>query len=318
MSAQWAPPRRTYHLRVLATSLALIVFCLAGFLFGVQMEAVVQATGTITARDLHELRTIIPGLVEPGWYEGQVAGSGASVRLDSRGSGLADTGTGKLLPVEHQQVIDGKGRLSIERMRFHRLQPGDELWPGQALATIRPNDLLSHHNRLDDRIREVQGRGEATAGVPRQVERAQDQFSHAVLRVPDTAERWLVLDVRTAPDQAVQAGDIVAMIVPVDPNTHQPQGLIARLEVDEKYFGQLQKDQTVRIYSTMYNHRLHGHAEAQINKLEPMGEQIAKGERHFHALAPVTGAPFALPIGSTFKAEVVVGRKLVYRIILEH
>lgn len=314
MSAQWAPPRRTYHLRVLATSLALIVFCLAGFLFGVQMEAVVQATGTITARDVHELRTVIPGLVEPGWYEGQVAGSGAPVRLDSRGSGLADTGAGRLLPVEHQQVIDGKQRLSIERVCFHRLQPGDELWAGQALATIRPNDLLSHHNHLDDRIREVQGRGEATAGAPRQL----DQFSHAVLHVPDTADRWLVLDARTAPDQAVHAGDIVATIVPVDPETHRPRNLIARLEVDEKYFGQLQKDQTVRIFSTMYNHRLYGYAEAQINKLEPMGEQIANGERRFHALAPVTGAPFALPIGSTFKAEVVIGRKLVYRIILEH
>ena len=44
----------------------------------------------------------------------------------------------------------------------------------------------------------------------------------------------------------------------------------------------------------------------------------AQGTRRFHALAPITRAPFALPLGSSFHAEISIGRKPVYRIILEH
>ena len=56
MSAGWVPPRATYHLRVFTVSLVLVVVCLAGFLFGVRMEAKVPATGVITARDLRHAR----------------------------------------------------------------------------------------------------------------------------------------------------------------------------------------------------------------------------------------------------------------------
>src|SRR5262249_50652557 len=152
----------------------------------------------------------------------------------------------------------------------------------------------------------------------REQSRLREQLSQAVVHVPNSSDHWLVLDVRAAPLQAVQAGELIATIVLVDPNTHQPRNLIARLDVDEKFFGELQQDQTVRIYSTMHNHRLHGCAEARIEKLEPLGDLAPSGERRFHALAAITETPFTLPIGSTFKAEVVVGRKLVYRIILEH
>ena len=39
------------------------VFALVGVLFGVHMEAIVQATGTIQVRDLAEVRATLPGLV---------------------------------------------------------------------------------------------------------------------------------------------------------------------------------------------------------------------------------------------------------------
>jgi hypothetical protein len=74
----------------------------------------------------------------------------------------------------------------------------------------------------------------------------------------------------------------------------------------------------VRIKSAVHNHRLHGHAEATIDRLEPAADTGADSDRRFHAQAPFTRVPFALPIGSSFQAEVVVGRKPVYRIILEH
>jgi len=111
---------------------------------------------------------------------------------------------------------------------------------------------------------------------------------------------------------------VIATIVPVDPVTHQPIHLIARLEVDEKHLGDVAPGEAVRMVSSMYNHRLHGRAEARIDRIEPWGEPTNDGGRRFIVHAPITDSPFALPLGSSERAEIVVGRKLVYRIILEH
>ena len=43
--------RPTHHLRVFIISLAIIALALTGVLFGVRVEAVVPASGTITARE---------------------------------------------------------------------------------------------------------------------------------------------------------------------------------------------------------------------------------------------------------------------------
>ena len=45
----WTPPRPTYHLRIFAVSLVLVALALVVMLFGVELEAVVPATGTVTA-----------------------------------------------------------------------------------------------------------------------------------------------------------------------------------------------------------------------------------------------------------------------------
>src|SRR5437899_7474090 len=108
MSVPWAPPRRSYHLRVFAISLTVIVFCLVGFLFGVRMEAVVPATGTITAHDLHEVRSLISGLVEPGWYEAEIARPGEprlTVRLDGDCGRFPDPGV-KFLTAPGQARVE--------------------------------------------------------------------------------------------------------------------------------------------------------------------------------------------------------------------
>jgi hypothetical protein len=273
MSASWVPPRRTHHLRIFAVSLVLVVLCLAGLLFGVEMEATVPATGTITARELHEVRTLLAGLVEPGWYEGA---------------------------------------------SFHRIQPGDELPPGQVIATIRTDGLRSRLQQIEDELKERESRGEASMSLERARDRLREQLAQAVLRVPPTSERWLVLEVRAKPLQAVAAGDPIAVLVPIDPRTHQPINLIARLDVDEKHWGPLAVGQPVRLRSAVHSHRLHGQAEGQIDRLEPCGEAGPNSERRFHAVAPIVQTPFALPIGSSVQADVVVGRKRVYRIILEH
>ena len=90
MSTAWVPPHPTYHLRVFALSLGVMVLCLVGLLFGVTMEAVAPATGIITARDLREVRARQAGLVEPGWYEGEATRPGQpplAVRMDADGNG---------------------------------------------------------------------------------------------------------------------------------------------------------------------------------------------------------------------------------------
>jgi hypothetical protein len=132
----------------------------------------------------------------------------------------------------------------------------------------------------------------------------------------------MAVRVRASPSQAVQPGDSVATVVPIDPQTRQPLDLMVRLEVEEKHWGQLWGepggDQAVRILSNVYSERTHVPAEGHIERLEPWGESGSTDERRFHALARITKAPHPLPLGSSCKAEIVVGRKLVYRIILEH
>jgi hypothetical protein len=54
-----------------------------------------------------------------------------------------------------------------------------------------------------------------------------------------------------------------------------------------------------------------------LEEVEPGGDLGPGGERRFRARARVTHAPFPLEPGSGCKAEVVIGRKQVYRIILE-
>ena len=67
MSAPWVPPRPTYHLRMFVLSLVLVVLCLAGFLFGVRLEAVAPATGIVLARDQQDVRAPLAGLVQLGY-----------------------------------------------------------------------------------------------------------------------------------------------------------------------------------------------------------------------------------------------------------
>jgi len=321
MSSSWVPPRPTYHLRVFAVSLVLVFVCLAILLFGVEMEAAAPATGIITARDLHEVRASLAGLVEPGWYEGEVLRPGEAplaVRMDSQGNGRVQPGVEAASAVLHFEWSDQGQIFQVRNVRFHRLQPCDMLWPRQALASVRADEIGLLIARLEDQIKEKESRGAATEPLAQERERLRYQLEQASLRVPETNELWLTLETRVAVRQAIAAGDVVAVIVPADPQTHQPLDLMARLSVDERHWGQLAPGQSVRLKSGVHNHRLHGHAEARIERLEPAGQAGVENERRFQALAPITSAPFALPIGSSFQAEVIVGRKPVYRIILEH
>lgn len=313
-------PRPISHLRVFSISLTLVVLSLCGFLFGVRMEAVAPATGVVTARDVRQVRPLIDGLVEPGWYEGEITTGDSRpvpVRLDHHGDGTTDPAAGKLFVIRQQAWIEGGRRVPVENLRFRRLQAGDELWPGQVLAMLRDDDLRWQLKTVEEQLKDLES-GPTRFALGRERERLRERLAHTVMQAPAGTDPWLVLEVVAAPLASVKAGDLIATIVPVDPQTHRPRELIARLDVDETHWGDLAAGQDVRIYSNVFNHRLYGCAVARIESLQPQGEPASGGERHFHARAPIIEAPFNLPLGSSFKAEVVVGRKLVYRIILEH
>jgi hypothetical protein len=140
-----------------------------------------------------------------------------------------------------------------------------------------------------------------------------------VIRVPDTGDLWLTLEAPRARGQRIRAGDVIATLAPLDPKTHLPCHLVAHLEIDEKHCGDIAPRQTVRLSSTMYKEHHYGLATATIKRIEPWGKAAPDGSRRFHALASLQETrDLNLPVGSTFKAEIVVGRKLMYRIILEH
>lgn len=318
MSTPSVLPRPIY-LRVFALSLGAVVLCLLGFLFGVRLEAVMPGSGVVAARDQQDIRAGLAGIIELGWHEGilrQAKGPDLLVRVNTRGHGSTDPGQGSVQKIEHFKLADGRVLLPDE-LTYHKLQAGDELWPGQEFGLIRCEDLELKIRKLKARLEDLKSRGDPLLEVLAEHDALVERLQQAVVRVPDSKQNWQVLKVHAASLQAVKAGDALALVAPLDPDTGRPRDLVAYLDVHEKHAGELQIGQAVRLYSTMHNHRLHGYAEGKIEHLEPLGEADPNGDRHFRARAVLTQSPFSLRTGSTVKAEIVVGRKQVYRIILE-
>jgi hypothetical protein len=246
-----------------------------------------------------------------------------TVRLDAHGDGQSDPAQGAPLAVTQFQLLDGDRKTSVAResVRFHKLAAGDELWPGQVLAAMRTDELRFKLGQAEERLRHAESQG--TGSVEFDQARAERdwlryQVRNAVWTVPREGDLWQAVEVAVASGQSVNPGDLVAAVVPLDPETRRPRDLLVRLDLDEDDAGDLAPGQVVRLYSAMHNYRVHGCAEATVERVEPLGEERTGGKRRFHAVAAVTQAPFTLPLGSSCQAEVVVGKKRVYRIILEH
>jgi hypothetical protein len=303
---------------VFVVSLSVLLISLTGFLFGVRLEAVMPASAIVAARDQHDVRALVSGLIDPGWHEGllpQTKGPPLRLRLDDQGNGMADPAQSSAR-VREYRLADGRQVLPAE-FTFHRIETGDVVWPGLVLGRIRSDELDVRLRTLKARLEDLDSRGESARETLVEYNSLRQRLEQAVVRVPAGADPWLVLKVHVLSMQAVKPGDPVVQIAPVDPQTHQPRQLIALLDVHEKHTGELTADQTVRLYATTHNQRLHGHAEGRLLRVEPLAELGSNGERHFRAQAAITHTPFPLRLGSTCKAEIVVGRKQVYRIILE-
>jgi hypothetical protein len=74
----------------------------------------------------------------------------------------------------------------------------------------------------------------------------------------------------------------------------------------------------VRLSSGVFNHRLYGTVAGHVEKVQPRGRPGPAGQRCFTVQASLDGCALPLPLGSSCKAEIVLGKKLIYRMILEH
>ncbi len=319
MTTAWAPPRRGYHLRVFVVSLLLVVAALVLFLFGVRMEATVPVSGVIRARDQQELRAPLAGLIEAGWYEGELTPPGGrplQVRVDGRGDGTTEPAGEGGQTVRAWQLSDGR-TIQADALRFHKLQAGDEVWPGQVLAHVRDDEAQRRLKTLEGRVQDLQAQQKPAHEARAERDALRALLARATLRVPPRHALWSVLKVHVEPGAAVRPGEALALLAPLDPATRQPLDPVVQLEVSDRHRADLEPGQAVRLYPAMYNQRLHGHAEALTERIDPWGEPGPGGERRFTVLARVTHTPFPLRPGAACRAEIVTGRKQVYRLILE-
>ncbi len=158
------------------------------------------------------------------------------------------------------------------------IAPGDEVKPGQSLARV--------------------GTVEVSA--------------------PEGAPLWLVVAVAVGPGQHVDVGQRLITLDPLDPMTHRPRELLAWLDMPEEHVADIETGQRVRLTSNLYNERIHGQFDAVIERIEPAGRLAENGKRYFRVVAVVKETPLKLLLGSGVKAEIVVGKKRVWRIIMEH
>lgn len=140
----------------------------------------------------------------------------------------------------------------------------------------------------------------------------------AVIAAPKGASLWLVATVDVAHGQAVEAGQKLMTLVPLDPATRQPLGWLARLEVREEHAIEVEPGKRLRVWSQLYNERVHGSFGAVVERVEPMARRGEDGHRYYIVLAALEDPPGPLLLGSGVKAEVLLGKKRVWRIILEH
>jgi hypothetical protein len=172
---------------------------------------------------------------------------------------------------------------------------GDELSAGQSVVLLRAEETPHTEHRSSEFL----------------------DRRPTILAAPADDRRWLVLELPVVDGESARPGDLLAVLAPLDPVTGQVE-MLARLEFEEADFGSVAVGQRLRLASPMYPSRLHGFATATVERLAPAAVLGSDSRPRFVAWACVTESPFPPRPGGTAKAEVLVGRKPTYRIILEH
>ena len=280
----------SYHLRAFVICLVVILIALVSVLFGVHMEAVTHGAGIVKVRDMVELRPAGPD--SPNW-----AGTRARSCARAAWSAYGSTGSATAPPTP-------------PRARFAR-----------SINSAVPKEPRSAWNRCASQARKRRPPLARPGGRLRPLRRSLAAAWPDAVRTQSAGPRltFRLASIKTCieQDQAVKPGDVLAWLAPVDPATGRANSFIAQIDVVEKHAAGLEAGQDVRLVSTMYNQRLHGHAEGVVEKVEPLAEAAENGERRFRIQVKITHAPFELHHGMSVKAEIVLGHKRVYRIILE-
>src|SRR5262249_36384184 len=105
-------------------------------------------------------------------------------------------------------------------------------------------------------------------GGGKEIVRIVDSETESTFVAPNSATKWTVVELPTSDGHRVQEGELLASLVPVDPETNAVIDPVVRIEIDEKQFGYVEPGQEVRLFSTMYHHRTHGVAKGIIDRLE--------------------------------------------------
>lgn len=158
----------------------------------------------------------------------------------------------------------------------------------------------------------------STVAVIDPIENNAEPDETKTISLPDQYSCWMALKVHVAEGAAVEAGDAIMEVAPVDPESKRPLGFFVSLEIPEENCSELTTGLTVRVYSDMYHSRLHGYAECEVFRIDPMVQDNRDGKRVVLADAKVIESPFQLWPGGKVTAKIIVGRKPVYRIIMEH
>jgi multidrug resistance efflux pump len=136
--------------------------------------------------------------------------------------------------------------------------------------------------------------------------RVQAELDRYVLRAP---EPGVVVALPKDDGEAVQRGELVAIIALDDQ-------CCIRLRIDEDQFREVSVGQSIRFYSAMYPYREHGHATGKIDLIQPWARQEG-GRIYYEAIASVTSTPFELKLGSSVSADIILGRKPLYRMVFD-
>jgi hypothetical protein len=215
-----------------------------------------------------------------------------------------------LFGVKMEDTAAGKGIITSARVLDVRASKAGRI-------ELDPNMALAPGSTIISGVREGETVTQKTAiATIDQTPVLLDPAPSGAAEVP--TRHWEVIEVLVRPGQQVAPGDVIARLVEVNPASLSILEPLVRLDVEEKYFGELAPGQEVRLYSNMYHHRVHGVARGKVERLEPAGEPGPNGARIFHAWVAITESPFPLKLGASVRAEVIVGRKPTYQIILEH
>jgi len=146
-----------------------------------------------------------------------------------------------------------------------------------------------------------------------QLKRSEELLSRYEIRAPEDAT---VVRVEKRPGEPVSRGELVLALSPGSERR-------VYLRVPERDVIKVRPGQKVRFFSQMYPYRQFGAAEGEVYLVEKWAEPYGSGSaggpssRGYLVKCYIdSDAPYTLPLGSSVEAEILVGEKPIWKILL--